>query len=797
MEQATGIIMATVFLFSGQPDYTKLHPAEVIQLVADGVTILKDLPSYEGDQFISRALPGQQSAAGLTSNEQQVFELSWRDNAPQYYLEQEAPDLYRRIELADREGYSVSLMATGDAPERTVQVEATRKALVAGTYDEVLDAFVGKPTLVKTVCTTSATVRPGRNTVVIWSPPAGPVPPEPMQPPGIAAGRVPRWAIGKWHLEAGGDATVMDLRANGTVMFSDWPDRAIPAEIGADGAVWLEWLPDGKADRVLVVGRLRPNGTGDGAICEVDDTQDDAIWRATRLVPQEDAGPGAPVDHPTGPRGIGAAAAEVPAWVVGKWRIRLGGDAMEVDVRPNGTVVFSEWPDTPIPAEIGADGGVWLDWVPEGENDRVLVIGRLKPNGTGRGAICQLDDKQDDALWSATRLGPQGEAAPVEPPGLPVYPAALPPAAADRQPEPPGIGIVLKAGAPASDTKGLPATGGQNVQIEISTIWTEVAVGSPEWNELMEAGDKAQFLRQLVADKRVKVVNEPRLLVLNNQRGEIATAVSVLAVVPPLVPLGAAETPPANRVVLTNTLCVTPRLLADGSIAMGVETRFERPGWVTGPQGQVIPIVTYQATNSQLVAAEGQAAVMSALSTGAGEVDPEGQPLTQGTQTLILLTPRVVNRGALAIRPGATDVPGEQEAQLAICRNNVKQLCQAVHMYAQEHNGTLPTEDWPEQLLPYTKGAETYVCPAVPELEVGYALNPLLAGLLLSDVKRPANLVLFFEADLVERRPPGDAEAALTAPRHGEKIVVGLVDGHVKTADFEELQKLLRRDPFE
>ncbi len=803
MEQATGLIMATVFLFSGQPDYTKLHPAEVIQLVDDGVTILKSLPPYEGEQFTRRAgLSGPANTAELVPNQQRVLELGWRGTAPRYYLAQEAPDLYRRIELADREGYSVSLVSTGGGPEPTVQVEVTRKALVGGTHDAALNAFVGKPTLVKTVCTTSATVSPGRNTVLIWSPPAGPVAPEPVQPPGIAVGQVPPWAIGKWHLEAGGDATVVEVRADGTVVFSDWPDTPFPGEMTVDGVVWLNFAPEGEDDRVLVIGRLNPDGTGSGAICEVGDGPDDNRWTAARLAPQGGGSFMGPPGEAAKSRPVGLAAVQVPPWAIGRWHVEAGPEATEMEVRANSTVVFNDRPETPIPVEIGADGGVWLDWAPEGADERVLVVGRLTPDGTGAGAVCQVDDEQDDSVWTATRLGPQPEAGPVEPPGLPVYPAAGPPAA-DRQPEPPGIGILLaaEARAPGPDPQTAPAApAAEDAQIEISTIWTEVAVGSPEWTELMEADDKAQFLRQLVADKRVKVVNEPRLLVLNNQRGEIATAVSVPAVVPPLVPLGAADTPPANRVALTNTLCVTPRLLADGSIAMGVETRFDGlGGWVTGPRGEVVPIVTHQATNTQLVAAEGQAAVMSALSTGSGEVDPDGHPLTQATQTLLLLTPRIVDQGSLPVTPAQVAEPGEGEAQLAACRANVKRLCLAANMYAEDHDGMLPAEDWPDQLRPYCKGEgpDPYVCPAVPELEVGYALNPAVAGLSLSDIKRPANLVLFFEADLVDGQPPDDAQAALTAPRHGEKIVVGLVDGHVETADFDELHELLQRDPFE
>lgn len=164
--------------------------------------------------------------------------------------------------------------------------------------------------------------------------------------------------------------------------------------------------------------------------------------------------------------------------------------------------------------------------------------------------------------------------------------------------------------------------------------------------------------------------------------------------------------------------------------------------------------------------------------------------------------------GSVSYRPPAqkTGLPGElmpmmmgarEKAQLAACTSNMKQVCLAALMYSQDHQNTLPTENWVEGLYPYCKNRAIYVCPGQPDKKVAYALNEAIAGAAMAEVKDPSQVVLFFEADLPEDVPFGSADAVLGQPAHGGRIVVGFLDGHVQAMDPGEVVKLLERDPFE
>jgi prepilin-type processing-associated H-X9-DG protein len=146
--------------------------------------------------------------------------------------------------------------------------------------------------------------------------------------------------------------------------------------------------------------------------------------------------------------------------------------------------------------------------------------------------------------------------------------------------------------------------------------------------------------------------------------------------------------------------------------------------------------------------------------------------------------------GSVAYRPSPqkTGLPAElmpmmmgarEKAQLTACISNMKQLCLAALMYSQDWDGILPAENWPKDLEPYLKNTALYSCPAQPE-KIGFALNAALAAANGKDVKRPAETVLFFEADVPDDVAFGGADAVLQQPRHAGKIVVGFVDGHVQ-----------------
>jgi prepilin-type processing-associated H-X9-DG protein len=163
--------------------------------------------------------------------------------------------------------------------------------------------------------------------------------------------------------------------------------------------------------------------------------------------------------------------------------------------------------------------------------------------------------------------------------------------------------------------------------------------------------------------------------------------------------------------------------------------------------------------------------------------------------------------GSVTYRASAqkAGVPGElmpvlkqarEKAQLASCTSNMKQLCLAALMYAQDWDETLPNENWPKDLEPYIGNTTLFRCPAAPE-RIGYALNAALAAGKMGDVKNPAETVFFFEADVPDDVAFGGPEAVLQEPRHADRIVVGFVDGHARAMEPAEVVKLLARDPFQ
>ncbi|MBI2299158.1 MAG: hypothetical protein HYU66_09495 [Armatimonadetes bacterium] len=92
--------------------------------------------------------------ADLGLGEERAFELNLSDGGPRAYLEPQDGGLYRRIELVDRDGYQIILHVGREGND--VTVEMTRKAVVGGRLDEGTGAMVGKPSVVKTVCTLTA-----------------------------------------------------------------------------------------------------------------------------------------------------------------------------------------------------------------------------------------------------------------------------------------------------------------------------------------------------------------------------------------------------------------------------------------------------------------------------------------------------------------------------------------------------------------------------------------------------------------------------------------------------------------
>ncbi len=137
----------------------------------------------------------------------------------------------------------------------------------------------------------------------------------------------------------------------------------------------------------------------------------------------------------------------------------------------------------------------------------------------------------------------------------------------------------------------------------------------------------------------------------------------------------------------------------------------------------------------------------------------------------------------------------EQEAQRSVCLSNVKQLCLACLMYAQDWDEHFPGQDWAEATVPYVQNAQVYQCPSRPELPIGYAFNERLLGAALGTLTRPAETVMLFGSNMGGPNPVGGVQAAPAEGIHGEYVTVGFADGHVKMMTPEGLREALQRDP--
>lgn len=137
----------------------------------------------------------------------------------------------------------------------------------------------------------------------------------------------------------------------------------------------------------------------------------------------------------------------------------------------------------------------------------------------------------------------------------------------------------------------------------------------------------------------------------------------------------------------------------------------------------------------------------------------------------------------------------KEKAQTINCVNNVKQLCLAAIMYANDHNDTLPPgATWCDAIQTQVGSVKVFQCPAGAEGNRShYAFNARLAGLDLKKITSPGTTVLFFETD-GGWNLSGGPELMVKPSRHGGVSVVGFADGHVEQVSDSRLNNL-RWDP--
>lgn len=125
--------------------------------------------------------------------------------------------------------------------------------------------------------------------------------------------------------------------------------------------------------------------------------------------------------------------------------------------------------------------------------------------------------------------------------------------------------------------------------------------------------------------------------------------------------------------------------------------------------------------------------------------------------------------GILATIVASPESVGQPPAPASVsCLSNVKQLCLACLMYAQDNNERYPRlEGFTKAIMPYVKNSTIFVCPDRKSPHQGYALNPSLSGARIARISRPAETVLLYEG----------ASGKPVFP-HSGKTTVGFADGH-------------------
>jgi prepilin-type processing-associated H-X9-DG protein len=137
----------------------------------------------------------------------------------------------------------------------------------------------------------------------------------------------------------------------------------------------------------------------------------------------------------------------------------------------------------------------------------------------------------------------------------------------------------------------------------------------------------------------------------------------------------------------------------------------------------------------------------------------------------------------------------KQRAITIQCINNMRQLSQAAHLYADNHQDHFPdTNNWCDTLKEYTGDNDrVYKCAAANATDrCDYAFNSQVAGLATKDVN-PLT-VLFFESKDGWNLSGGPG-MLLSQPRHRsrarqETITIAFADGHVEEATLNRIAEL-------
>ncbi len=97
----------------------------------------------------------------------QTIDFPWPKDRPAYSLEQTGEDAFRRTELAVREGYGIATQFRPAGQAVAVDLELSKRAF-GGEYEDALDAWLGRPNVVKNVVTSAVQLEERQEVMVVW-----------------------------------------------------------------------------------------------------------------------------------------------------------------------------------------------------------------------------------------------------------------------------------------------------------------------------------------------------------------------------------------------------------------------------------------------------------------------------------------------------------------------------------------------------------------------------------------------------------------------------------------------------
>lgn len=147
------------------------------------------------------------------------------------------------------------------------------------------------------------------------------------------------------------------------------------------------------------------------------------------------------------------------------------------------------------------------------------------------------------------------------------------------------------------------------------------------------------------------------------------------------------------------------------------------------------------------------------------------------------------------------------KARQTACVNNGKNIAMALQMYAQDYDERQPrvwtaagvsgpnARDWKNDIVPYLKNTQVYICPEKPKQNPGYGYNVWFAtnqGIPMAQISFPAKQLLV--ADVKETPPNGAVDRSMPIgcrfsngdtrfgadPRHNGGLIGMFADGHTK-----------------